>query len=207
VGESAWVCDTKGELGAVVAAGEYSMSISIIEDVEGTGVTRYTGTVPITVCDGPCSDLFSLAVSPQPLRYLVDTDLASQAQGSVDFNVDWNATEWTFGSPLDGSGTPAPGAYDLIAEPPRNGAHFGFRGSFSEVGEYSLEVAVTDEFGVVHTDTVPVIICGDAACMQGAPTLASTGLAQNAIIGLGIALLLAGLILRKIRLRRSSRQN
>jgi hypothetical protein len=204
LGESVWACDTKGEAGAVVAAGEYSTSISINEEVDGGSVLRYTGTLPITVCDGPCSDLFSLSVAPSPLRYMVGTPLADQAQGSLVFNLDWNATEIAFSELLDDSGNPAPGVYDMITEPPVNGAHFGFRGSFSEVGEYSLEVAVTDEFGVVHTDTVPVTICGDENCMAGSPALANTGLEQNTSIGWGLLLLLVGLVLRRIWSSRAS---
>lgn len=198
-GVSSFGCDTRSEPTSAVAPGEYSTAITIMEDVDGVGVLRYSGTLPITICSGSCSSLFSLAVSPEPLRFLVNSELESQAQGTLEFNVDWNATAVAFGEVVNGSGTSAPGQYTVAAAAPANGSQFGFTGSFSQPGEYSLQVAVTDEFGAVHLDDVAITVCSNDYCLQGLPQLASTGPALDGVVGLSVLLLVAGWGVRRAR--------
>lgn len=200
-GVSPLECHTSNNPLIQVAAGEYSTSVIISNDQNGV-VTHNTYTLPITVCNGACSDLFDFTVAPGTLRYLVGSPVQAAGRGVFDFNVAWNAVTLGIGNVTNSSGVVAAGTYSPLAEQIRDGSAFQFAGSFTQPGEYSFPVSIVDEFGVTHVQTVPLIVCADENCMQGIPSLASTGLNDSNLAGLATLLVASGLVL--LRLRRSA---
>ncbi|HLP24003.1 MAG TPA: hypothetical protein VK139_08205 [Microbacteriaceae bacterium] len=186
-GMSHFGCDVRGT--SPLAPGTQTVSVSILEegvDPNGPPSVLWTGTLPITVCDGICSDLFDVTVDPQPLRFLANSELSTQARGTLVFNVDWNAENVRFSRPVDSSGSVIPGDWEIHTEEPANGSTFSFSGMFTQPGTYTGQLSVGDEFGVQHAASYSIVVCGDEACMNPNAQLATTG--ASAESGLGLAL-------------------
>ena len=199
-GVSPFSCRTDNNPSVPVAPGEYSTAVIISND-QNSVVTHRTYTLPITVCDGACSSLFDFTVVPGTLRYLVDSPVQAAGRGVLDFNVAWNASSLGIGEVTNSAGVTAPGTYSAIAEMVQDGSAFEFQGTFTQPGVYSFPVSVVDEFNVTHVQTVPLIVCADENCMQGIPTLASTGVKESNVAGLSLLLVAAGYALLRLRRR------
>lgn len=188
-------CSTLSSPTSAVLPGEYSVNYRILEDQNGVAVEIFNQTLPITVCNGPCSPLFDFSVGSAPLRFLANTDLLSQnVYGQLDFNVDWNATNIGFSQLTDSNGNVAQGTYSFFADLPDDGSRFTLQGTFTQPGTYSFDVRVTDEFNVVHTQPMTLVVCSDQNCMQGLPSLANTGVSNFEGISLAFVFVFSGIL-------------
>lgn len=175
-----------GELSCVgqgdAVPGEYTVGL----ELRMQSGTLYTWEVPLTVCPFTgCSDLFSFTVSPNPFVIWAGTTVENHEGGTYDFNVLWNFGEIKFlDALLDAQGNPAPGLHEPITEPAIDGAHFGYRGYFTQAGYYSSTVIVSDEFGTQHEADFTVRVCTPESCAD-LLELPDTGVDTLALIAAG----------------------
>lgn len=140
------------------------------------GIEYVLMDVPIVICPPTgCASYFELALAESSMTVCAGEDLAAVEPNSYVFNVPWNAQLAQLGT-IDGD----PGAdWEFLSAPPADGSVFEFRGWFSNPGEYTLPITVTDEFGTPHTAELELIVedCGPAASPTAAPAprLAATG--------------------------------